>query len=345
MTDEAPTTMLNETRGALELLQNFNLDRLDRSEEFGTAVSFAEAIEPAKHLINLYLQLKVDVLEDIPDGHLADIKRQADHDYSLFSEILDFDINVNGAGAPANRATAISNKIKNAYNGAFSKLHAWIAYSSHRLTDFDDLERRARSAEQAINTRTSQLMTKLAETEKQAAAMLEEVRKTAAEQGVSQQAIHFSEEAKLHTIGAQKWQTRVYWFAGGLGVYVVASLFFHTISWLAPSGKHADYQMFQLAVSKVLGFGLLSFLLGLAAKNYQSHRHNAVLNKHRLNALKTFTALADAASNRSARDIILSHAAHCIFGPQPTGYGKSVTAEPPTMKALVEMVSKAGADK
>ncbi len=53
-----------------------------------------------------------------------------------------------------------------------------------------------------------------------------------------------------------------------------------------------------------------------------SHKHNEIVNRHRQNALATFTTLADATSDAASSDIVLSHAASCIFSPQETGYAK-----------------------
>jgi hypothetical protein len=53
------------------------------------------------------------------------------------------------------------------------------------------------------------------------------------------------------------------------------------------------------------------------------HRHNAVVNKHRQNALLTYRALVEAGSEGGTRDIVLTHAASCIFAPQDTGFTKS----------------------
>ena len=60
----------------------------------------------------------------------------------------------------------------------------------------------------------------------------------------------------------------------------------------------------------------------LCARNFLSHTHNAIVNKHRQNALLTFKSLAGAAGNNSNQDIILTQAAACIFSPQDTGYTK-----------------------
>ena len=56
-------------------------------------------------------------------------------------------------------------------------------------------------------------------------------------------------------------------------------------------------QTYVLIADKILFFAILSYMLSLSARNFMSHKHNAVVNRHRHKALKTFKALADAASN------------------------------------------------
>ena len=74
-----------------------------------------------------------------------------------------------------------------------------------------------------------------------------------------------------------------------------------------------------------------------------SHKHNAVVNRHRHKALKTFKALADAASNDKQRDVILTHASQCMFFPQDTGYTKTgATSSAFGPKSIAELILKTG---
>ncbi len=82
-----------------------------------------------------------------------------------------------------------------------------------------------------------------------------------------------------------------------------------------------------MALSKLLIFAVLAYMLLLCARNFLAHKHNSIVNKHRQNALLTFKALADAASKEDQRDVVLTYAAACIFSPQETGYTKSGGAQ------------------
>lgn len=148
---------------------------------------------------------------------------------------------------------------------------------------------------------------------------MSEVRAAAAEQGVAKQAIHFKDEADFHKTSAKDWMKYTIGAAILLTTYSIASLFIHKIPGLDAANA---YRATQLAVSKVLIFAVLAYLLILSARNFLSHRHNEIVNRHRQNALATFTALTEATSDAASSDIVLSHAAACIFSPQETGLTK-----------------------
>jgi len=102
-----------------------------------------------------------------------------------------------------------------------------------------------------------------------------------------------------------------------VGVFAVLSLFLHKLPWIKPeNGSEA----LQLITSKILIFAVLAFLLVMAAKNYATHKYNSVVNRHRQNALLTYRALVEAAAGQGTEDIVLAHAASCIFSPQETGF-------------------------
>jgi len=98
--------------------------------------------------------------------------------------------------------------------------------------------------------------------------------------------------------------------------------------------------MFQLISSKILIFAVLGYLLLMAARNYATHKHNAIVNRHRQNALLTYRKLVEAASNEVTEDIVLAHAASCIFSPQETGFAHSKGEFNSGSKSVLELLTK-----
>ncbi|MGQ4583916.1 hypothetical protein [Lysobacter sp. F60174L2] len=328
-------TKLTETKESLERMQRFDPDSLARESDLGARFSLAAAVEPAKKLIRLYNQLGTSALDDFPDDILDQIKKQADADYNRFKSLLDFA--PDEQQSPAQTRDQLVSQIEGAYRAAFQSLYMPIAYGASKSIDFQRMENDARASLQAVTDQASEITGQLSEQQEQAEQVLRDVRKVAAEQGVSQQAIYFKDEAKDHNELADTWRKYTVRLAIGVGIYAVATLFMHKMPFFYPD---TAYDSLQLVASKILIFFVLTYMLLLAAKNFLNHKHNEIINKHRQNALMTFQALVDAAKGEESRDIVLTHAASCIFTPQDTGYTKnqSSSSSPSVMEMLPKTV-------
>lgn len=312
-----------ETRKSLERVQQFDVATLPREAELGHAFSFKDAVIPASKAISLFRKLPLDFLDELPDTQLKQLKSAADAFYGNLGTVLSFDSKQeNPVAAHANILRTISSQ----HQDIFNQLHAQISYLASRQYDIGSLERDFHAAIQDAKDRAEQLHTDLAGERTEAQRILADIRKVAAEQGVSQQAHYFASESDSHHTDAATWRNSTIASAGVLVAYATLSAFAHKLPWLTPT---STYETIQLAISKILIFIVLAYVLLLSARNFLAHKHNAIVNKHRQNALLTFKALTDAAGAEHNRDIVLTHAAACIFSPQDTAYGKSNAASTP----------------
>ena len=324
----------DETRKSVQRMQEFNPEALPRQDELGQGLSFSAAVVPANKLIGLYKQLSLSALDDMPDQLLKQIHDRANADFNLFQQIMDFDLNRDN---PAAVRDSYVQAIIKTYPATFTTLHPLISYGVSKSVDFQRMETEARAKIQSITDHANDITKQLEKNREQANAVLKDVRRAAAEQGVSQQAIYFKDEAKDHNDAANSWRTATIWMAIALGLYSVFTLFLHKIPFFVPADS---FQSFQLVASKVLIFAVLSYMLFLTAKNFLSHKHNAIVNKHRQNALMTFEALVEASGTDDGKEVILTHASACIFAPQDTGYVKP-GADSGSAKSIVELLPKA----
>lgn len=327
----ATEEMLKETRKSLERMQKFDAGLLSRVEDFGQQLNFSAVVEPARRLISIYTRIPITVVDDLTDQLCNQLKGTADADFNRLSQIMQFDGNQQNAAQQRKQLIA---GVESAYEQTFNTLWNFIAYGVARVTDTSLLETEARATLQQIRDGSNALVGELAANKKSADEILSNVQKVAAEQGVSQQASYFKTQADEHVIEAECWAKRIGWAAGVTCAFAVLSIFLHKIPFLTPQNT---YEASQLITSKILVFAVLGFLLGLASKNYMSHRHNAVVNRHRQTALLTYRSLADAAKDEGARDIVIAHAASCIFSPQDTGYAKTEIAG---SKSILELLTK-----
>lgn len=334
MAEKQAKTDMEKASESLERMQLFDVATLPREGELGEHFSFKEAVPPARKLLDLYKRLSLSILDDLPKNQLEQIQNQAQQDYSRLKQILEFDPAQNNAKATHD---SLIQQLADAYQTAFNTLHPLISYSLHKSADFQRLEGDARAALQTIKDEAAEVTAELTNSRDQAADILAETRRVAAEQGVTQQAVYFKDSADNHEIEAEKWQWITIWTAVGLGLYSALSLFLHKIPILVPTNT---YDTVQLAVSKVLLFTVISFVLYLAARNFISHKHNAIVDRHRQNALMTYRALVDAAGDTPNREVILVQAAACIFGAQGTGYTQDSTPKPPGAQSVIEFITQ-----
>lgn len=330
----ATEAKIEETRESLERVQKFEASAVARVDDLGRQLNFVEAVKPVEILVDIYKRIPLSVLDDLTDQQLEIIKSQSQADYQLFEQMLEFDATRSDSATARN--TLIS-QVQVRRDAAFQQLWQFIAYGVARLTDTNLLETQARATFQNIKDQAKALTDQLSENKDAADRALEAIRSVAAEQGVSQQAVYFKNEAQEQENKATTWLKQTYQFAAGLGIFAVVGLFLHRWDWLAPK---TSSETFQFVTSKVLIFAVLGYLLIMSARNYATHKHNGVVNRHRQNALLTYRALVEAAVERGTEDIVLAHAASCIFAPQETGFSNSKGEGAGGSKSVLELMTK-----
>lgn len=330
----ATQTILESTREALDRVQQFDVATLSREDDLGKQMNFSEAVAPSQALVDIYRRIPLTALDDFSDTQLNAIGQQAKADFNVFKQILEF--NATTADA-ANTRTTIINTLRTRRDQLFDQLWHYVAYGVARITDTSLLETQARATIQSIKDQSEILTSQLVAAKNDADTALAEIRAVAAEQGVSQQAIHFKKEAGEQETLAATWLKYTYWFAAAVGCFAVLSLFLHKIDWIRPE---STAEMFQLISSKLLIFAVLGYLLLMAARNYSTHKHNAVVNRHRQNALLTYRSLVEASGGAGTEDIVLAHAASCIFSPQDTGFSQSKGEAAAGSRSVLELLTK-----
>ena len=327
-------SILETATKSLERIQKFDAGTLPRDSELGVKFAFKDAVGPANRLISLFAKVPVQALPEFADQQLQILESQSAQIYNLFEQVLKFDPEI--SNAPATRDNLIQ-QIASQYESVFTALHPIISYAVARTVDFSRLESEGRAVVQSITDRTDAAVKALVDAEANSKQILEDVRKTAAEQGVTQQAQYFKVEADNHAALSKTWQGYTTKMAIGVASFAGLSVFIHKIPFLVPT---SNYEAVQLATSKILLFGVLTYMLILCSKNFLSHKHNEIINRHRQNALMTFKALVDSASVPEKQDIVLTHASSCIFSPQETGYAKQ-NPSPVSSTSFVRSVQSA----
>lgn len=302
---------------SLERIVNFDVATLVRRDDLGSAFEFSKAVEPARKLVELFKRLPQSSLQNLPGQQLAEVQAAADSVFALFDQILQFD--PSSSDAVTSRETIIANLV-NQYQRSFNTVSPIVAYTVAQTVNLGDIADQGRALLQSIRDQSQEELNEARRASETVASVLSEVRNAAAEQGVTQQAKFFADEARLHDSVAKKWRNYSMVMTGVVLFYAIASLFFPHIGWLQADSPEA---LVQLSISKFLVFFVLVYALFQCVKNYNANMHNAIVNKHRQNALLTYTTLVEASDAPQVRDVVIQHAAGAIYAPGDSGYVKN----------------------
>jgi hypothetical protein len=94
----------------------------------------------------------------------------------------------------------------------------------------------------------------------------------------------------------------------------------------------------QIVVGKLLGLGVLYYLLVLAARSYRANAHLAAVNRHRATALQVFSTFADSSSDEQTKNAVLLETTRCIYSHTSTGF---LSGEEPSSPVQVVEILKA----
>lgn len=148
-------------------------------------------------------------------------------------------------------------------------------------------------------------------------------RSAAGQVGVDIHAGDFSAIAIDHETQAKNWLIAT---MGGIAAAILIPLIFLYFFPLDPNDPLIIN--IQKGVIKVAILFILYFLISQSVKNYRTHRHLFVVNKHRETSLKTFQTFVQAAGDEQTKTQILLEAARTIFAPTNTGYVVSEDENP-----------------
>jgi len=304
---------------ALAKLVQITPESLIRREELGNAL---ESERPHfSRILKLFQNLANCSLDDIPYTALNEMANVAIQALAHFEAVRTFSIE-----HPRIQA---KNEIRDYYDLVYRTITPHIAYSVRKGTDFEALEEtletEARETRKNIRILRDEQIKSQKTLEGEVNAIVESIRRAAAEVGVAQHASHFKNESDYHTKASSWWLIATVVIAAvtlGFGSYTVWYYSTHSVSL-------DGAQSLQLAVAKIILFSVLYFALIWVGRNYRAHRHNYIVNKHRQNALGTFEAFVKAATDEQTKNAVLLQATQSIFAPQVSGYlGKESEGHP-----------------
>lgn len=277
--------------------------------------SFHNIEHEIKTLLHILRELRDSNLEAVPMALL----NQYQHDISTIDSYLrpltTFDPLAGGAN-PKEQRDALSHRIAGRLSEHISRITALVSYlgrGSLQTLEAGTKER-LEIAEKEANAAISRIESAKAAADR----MLESLKETSGKASVSRHAGVFENQAKEHLEASNLW----FWGFTllTLGGLTLVWLFFIGPQKLIITKEMVVGEVIYNITSRLLFFSIISYAIYWAARNYLSHRHNYIVNKHRQNALETFETFANAPTDIQVRDAVLLQAAQTIFSAQSTGY-------------------------
>lgn len=149
----------------------------------------------------------------------------------------------------------------------------------------------------------------------QAMQAVEGITSQAALTGVAAEARHFDNQSAKHEESAGKWLK----CSIGLGFALLALVVWFYFCDKPPVSNTFAWNHF---IPRFSLLGVLIFLEIILIGIYRAERHNAIVNKHRANALNTFETMTAATLSQDVKDAVTLTAAGAIYAPQETGFSK-----------------------
>jgi len=299
-----------------------SLIKIDRDDLFGTTrlsyLSFNNTPEDSaafETVLDLLAELRNCNLERVPIDQLNQIKGQLASVKAIFDKAIALKLDHEN---PKGQRDAILGEVNHLYPPLFKFVAPIVAFANKAGTDFKRLERQAHDTLLEVHSYTEKTKTDLEDHKREAAEIINAMRSTAAESGVSQNSIHYSNAAKEHKDAAQIWLRWTIGFGVFLLIYTVVCL--SALIRLHGSDKRFEFTYTELAMAVI--FILIGFAINFSIKQYSTHRHNAVVNGDKARALATFLAFVKGTENSDVKDTVLQQASAAAFSMAPSGYLK-----------------------
>jgi hypothetical protein len=325
---------LNELRNILDGLSKYTPQDFIRPE-LGSELNFESGLLIIERYLKLYSDLRECNLENLPIEVIRNLKNQGKNAFQKFTQIIDYAPRQHSS--PFQERDRIINELQSSYASQWNVIAPVIAYSIRKGTDFESLEKRAREniarQEDAIKEFGKQRDNTLEEIQK----TLESVRRAAADVGVSQHSLVFKEAAEEYEKKSKGWLTATISLSIATAIWGAFSFFIHP-----PGDPPTTAQIIQFSIAKLIVLSALYYSLVWAARNYQAHKHNYIVNRHRQNALQTFETFIKAAQgDPDTKNAVLLQTTQSIFSAQPSGYIHKDT-ESDSPNKFIELIRAVG---
>lgn len=279
----------------------------------------------------MFKRVKEVNLREVPFSLLNALNGQLNQAITYFDQAKDFNPAVNNA---VNTRSAIITNITTKYDNYYT--HSIPVLNIGLLNSNDLSVERSKMNQLIAELETQKETSKLASEKKlkELNDILESAKSAATQVGVSKHSKVFQSESEFHETESKKWLKYTTWILIGIALSAIGMAFLGMLF-------KENAEIVQFTITKIVVLTALFYGLSITNRNYKAHKHNAIMNKHRQNALSTFETFSSAASaDDQTKNAVLIETTHSIFSNQQTGYLKS-EGDSDSNSKIIEIIKSA----
>lgn len=321
--------MMDETlKNTIKDILEFRPDELKRSQADFQFTDIVKEIESLHEFVK-DLSTNEEFFDYLPDVQRDDLKNKIQRIWDIFSQIKNF--KPADLPNPQEIRNSLAEQIKNLYRETFNLIEQLTLFSiktTGSQATFTNLTQEAKNSLKEANQAKKEILELLAIS-----------KETTGQVAVNEYLGIFNKSATKYRRISFAW----------LGISIIVGLIL-SVSLLKVSSEIAatiiQLNTFQsvvaLVITKLFFLAITIYLMQQCVRNYMANMHQSVLNEHRENSLKVFSAMIKSSSTGETVDQILSYLAKSIFESGETGFfpGKDIAKESPDLVQIFKDIGK-----
>lgn len=296
----------------LDFIAELEPTTLAEGKELG-AIHFRAGLPLFEQTIQLANEFRSLPLDLLPLTTLQQLHSPIRQWAESLRAILSFTL-VGRSNPESERNTLLSNA-QTYHDQAFTQITPHLAYLSLKSAQVQETMRRSAELLKETKEKVDNDLKEVKGKKEELDSIVQAARDAASKIGVARFATKFEDISKDHDQLSEKWLKATIGLTIGTVIAAVALLLF-----LPPLADMSDPATIQRIITKVVIISILYYSAIWSSRNYRSHRHLSVVNKHRQSALSTFETFVNATDDKQIKNAVLLEATHCIFSPAVSGY-------------------------
>ena len=284
------------------------IDDLIAKREWGS-INF-EGVRPQLELaFSLCEDLLRCPIKILPPTTIDAVISSAEVFLGVLTQIRRFDITT---GVPNRRRNEIISHVSSTTDDFFTQTLPWVTYLAYSHGDSEVNASKLSDAAERSEIILGKIEKEFRDRREVVDEIITATKEAAAETGVAHFTQDFRKEAEKLRSSSNKW----------LAATIILTVATIVAAYYLFTNEKADnwFSIIHTTTTRLIILGTLITATIWCGKVYKACQHQVTINMHRANAIKTFQAFAQAASNEAVRDAVLLETTKAIFGPRPSGY-------------------------